>query len=242
MWHWHASLFCTIEFSVLPVDTTPSCGLWNLPTTHYSMWHWNDSLFYTIKFSVLSVDTTTPFVVYGIFQLHIILCDTDVTHFSTQLNFLSYLLMPQRFLWSVESSNYAQLHVILTWFTFLHNSIFCLVTCWYHNSFSSLWTLPTMHLTPRSTDRINTVSYLNTTTYAVMESCSYSLYRTPCDRHQHNILCVLPVLLLFPMLYGIFQLWKPGEKLKHIDWNGPLNTKTMLKRVQSLIQGKNQTK
>ena len=162
------------------------CGLWNLPTIHYSMWHWNDSLFYTTQFSVLPVDTTTPFVVYGIFQLHIILCDTDMTHFSTQLNFLSYLLMPQCFLWSVESSNYAQLHVILTWITFLHNSIFCLVTCWYHNSFSSLWTLPTMHLTPCSTDRINSVSYLNTTTlfvaYAVMESCSYSLYRTPCDR------------------------------------------------------------
>ena len=167
----------------------------------------------------------------------------DSLFYTTQFSVLpQYLLMPQRFLWSVESSNYAQLHVILTWFTFLHNSIFCLVTCWYHNSFSSLWTLPTMHLTPRSTDRINAVSYLNTTTYAVMESCSYSLYRTPCDRHQHNILCVLPVLLLFPMLYGIFQLWKPGEKLKHIDWNGPLNTKTMLKRVQSLIQGKNRTK
>lgn len=142
-------------------------------------------------------------MVYGIFQLHIILCDTDVTHFSTQLNFLSYLLMPQRFLWSVESSNYAQLHVILTWFTFLHNSIFCLVTCWYHNSFSSLWTLPTMHLTPRSTDRINAVSYLNTTTYAVMESCSYSLYRTPCDRHQHNILCLTCIA---PLPHALWNL------------------------------------
>ena len=49
----------------------------------------------------------SSFVIYEIFQLYIIPCDTDMTHFSTWLTFLPYLLMPQRFLWSVESSNYA---------------------------------------------------------------------------------------------------------------------------------------